>query len=127
MKGQYTLKDQPFRYGGILHNYDMDNEEWSVYLDRKLTCWCCGGEMKCHHFSDGSVHRFFPYIAIFRITKGKNKGMNRFRMLCRACAYEYGKGVIEMDGNTYMHMLDFNERKYKRDTGYQYGQKEKGR
>ena len=126
MKGQYTLKDQPFRYGGILHNYDMDNEEWSAYLDRKLTCWCCGREMKCHHFSDGSTHRFFPYIAIFRITKGKNKGMNRFRMLCRACAYGYGRGVIEMDGKTYKHMLDFNERKYKRDTGYQYGKKEKG-
>lgn len=113
MKGKYTLMDKPFRYGGIMHNFDMDNEEWSAYLNRKLKCWCCGGVMKNHKYSDGSVHKFYPYIATFKITKGEYKGMNKFRMLCRACAYEYGKGVIEMDGNTYKHPLDFNERRYK--------------
>lgn len=120
MKGKYTLIDEPFRYGGIMHNYDRDNEGWSEYLNRKLTCWCCGGEMKNHHFSDGSVHQFFPYVATFKFIKGRNKGLNRFRMLCRSCAYEYGRGVIKMDGKTYKDPDEFNERKYKHDTGYQY-------
>lgn len=49
----------------------------------------------------------------FKITKGKYKGMNRFRPLCRACAYNYGRGVAECDGNTYMKPDEFSEKKWK--------------
>ena len=128
MKGKLTLNCTPFRYGGFFHDFDRDNEQTAEALNiKEMKCWCCGGIMKNHHFSDGAVHRFWPYVATFRITKGKNKGLNKFRMLCRSCAYGYGFGVTEMDGNTYKNPNDFNEEKYKRDTGYQYSQKEKGR
>jgi hypothetical protein len=50
---------------------------------------------------------------MFKITKGKYKGKNKFRALCRKCAYDYGKGVIEMDGKTYTDYYKFNEEKYK--------------
>lgn len=36
-------------------------------------------------------------------------GRFRFRMLCRECAYAYGCGVIEKDGNTYEYTTDFKE------------------
>ena len=50
---------------------------------------------------------------MFKITKGKYKGMNRFRPLCRACVYRYGRGVVECDGNTYMEPDEFSEKKWK--------------
>ena len=52
-------------------------------------------------------------VAAFKITKGKYKGMNRFLPLCRACAYRYGRGVVECDGNTYMEPDEFSEKKWK--------------
>ena len=39
--------------------------------------------------------------------------MNRFRPLCRACAYNYARGVVECDGNTYMEPDEFSEKKWK--------------
>lgn len=113
MKGKNTLDGLPFRYGGIGHDFDRDNEQTAEILGGKLKCWCCGGIMRNHHHSDGSVHRFFPYCGVFKITKGRDKGRYRFRMLCRACAYSYGRGVIEMDGNKYMNLYDFSEKKHK--------------
>lgn len=29
MKGERTLKDKPFRFGGIEHDFDKDAEEWA--------------------------------------------------------------------------------------------------
>ena len=43
MKGDRTLVDIPFRYGGIMHNYDMDVEDWQGVINKR--CWCCGGDM----------------------------------------------------------------------------------
>lgn len=48
-------------------------------------------------------------MADFKVTKGANKGKFRFRILCRACAYNYGLGVIEKDGEVYTEMNQFKE------------------
>lgn len=116
MKGEKTLKDIPFRYGGIEHDYDSSFRDWYYGLQRALTdkrlynmyrtCYACNSDM---HFNTSE----YPYIATFKYLKGKNKGLLRFRILCRECAYKYGKGVIEMDAETYYNMDDFNEREYK--------------
>ena len=93
MKGKNTLRDKPFRYGGLMHDYTKDFYELTG-MNQK--CWCCGGEMKSHF----RYHKSKPYVAVFR-------------PLCRACAYRYGHGVIECDGNTYMEPDEFSEKKWK--------------
>ena len=122
MKGSRTLIDQPFRYGGIMHDYEKDNEEWTEYLPdgkRIMRCWCCGGVMRNSRSINGTLlKRNFPYTGMFRITKGYLKGGFRFKMLCRACAYDYERGVIEMDGETYKRPDEFNESKYKESDEY---------
>lgn len=114
MKGERTLVEEPFRYGGILHQFDKDVEYWNGVIEPR--CWCCGGNMTKNLYSKSGtlLKRIYPYVAVFKITKGKHKGMVRFRVLCRACAYNYGVGVVEMDGNKYMKKDDFNEEKYKK-------------
>lgn len=123
MKGSRTLIDKPFRYGGIMHNYDRDWDEWIGISDtpsdlRRKTpydkCYCCGGRGGNLYSPNGTLlKKNYPYMAFYRITKGTNKGYNKCRIICRACAYDYGKGVIEMDGETYQNKADFNERRYK--------------
>lgn len=105
MKGKNTLVDKPFRYGGVMHDYTKDFYELTGTIKK---CWCCGGEMKSHL----RYYKCKPYMATFKITKGKDKGMFRFLPLCRACAYNYGRGVIECDGNTYMEPDEFSEKKW---------------
>lgn len=94
MKGKNTLEDVPFRYGGLFRDYSLTAE----YFHPKPKCFCCGGDL----------HKRAPYAGAFKFTKGKNKGLHQFRLLCRACAYLYGRGVIEMDAVRY-----FNPRNYK--------------
>ena len=65
-------------------------------MDEK--CWCCSCEMKSHV----SRIKIMPYAAIFRILKGKDKDCFAFRQICRSCAYSYGRGVVECDGNIYI-------------------------
>lgn len=115
MKGDRTLVDIPFRYGGIMHNYDMDVEDWQGVINKR--CWCCGGDMTRNMYLKSGVllQKLYPYVAVFKITKGKHRGQNWFKTLCRGCAYDYGRGVIEMDGNTYMNPVEFNESKYKKE------------
>ena len=60
------------------------------------------------------LKKFYPYAAFFVISKGYEKGRYRLRPLCRLCAYDYGVGVIEMDGNIYKNHYDFNEEKVKK-------------
>ena len=117
MKGERTIKDVPFRYGGISHNYDKTCDEWYEDHPGYRKCYCCGGTMKNQM---PRLHTTYPYMAIFKITKGKNKGFNRFRIICRRCAYDYGLGVIEMDGKTYYDYYEFKESKYKKETGYKW-------
>lgn len=113
MKGERTLVDIPFRYGGIMHDFDKDVEDWRGVINKR--CWCCGGDMTRNTYSTAGtlLRKQYPYVAVFKISKGKNKGMNWFKTLCRACAYNYGRGVIEMDGYKYMKSNEFNEAKYK--------------
>ena len=114
MKGEKTLDGQPFRYGGLWHDYDMDCEEWAAAIPRMKKCYVCGGMMKNVYSSAGTLlHRTYPYMGQYTISKGGLKGFGHFKAICRACAYDYGRGVIEMDGNTYMSPGLFNETKYK--------------
>lgn len=43
MKGKNTLRDKPFRYGGILKDYSKEIHELNR---REYKCWCCGRDMK---------------------------------------------------------------------------------
>lgn len=119
MKGSYTLVETPFRYGGtFIKHYEWDVEEWANNPFKKNhydKCYCCGGKMRNAYSSDGTLlHRNYPYCAVFKTTKGKNKGKCHFKILCRKCAYEYGKGVIELDGEVYQEYNQFNEEQYKK-------------
>lgn len=116
MKGERSINCIPFRYAGIMHNYDMDVEEWAKYMPEHMRkCYVCGGEMRNYRSLSGALlKKTYPYIASFKITKGKNKGMSQFHVMCRACAYDFGKGVIEMDGHTYKNFYDFKESKFKK-------------
>lgn len=116
MKGERTIDDKPFRYGGIAHDYDSTSEEWAENIPEMRKCYICGGKMQNIYSPSGTLlKKTYPYIGLFRITKGKNKGMGKFRVMCRACAYDLGKGVIEMDGYTYTNSLEFSESKFKDD------------
>lgn len=96
MKGQRTLQDKPFRYGGILRDYTLTLGQ----LARKKDCYCyvCNKDL----FNEKS------YCANYKI---HIKGYVRyiFRPLCRECSYAYGKGVIEKNAKTYMNITDCKE------------------
>lgn len=124
MRGKRGIDGRPFRYGGILHDYSADNDEWqeTVWSKVKRTpmrCYCCNGVMKNSRSASGELLRQnFPYIGVFKIVKGRDKGYFKFRILCRACAYNYGVGVVEMDAETYQKPEEFSELEFKRRTGY---------
>ena len=67
----------------------------------------------CYSPSGTLLKKAYPYIGLFRITKGKDKGKAKFCVMCRACAYDLGKGVVEMDGHTYKDKQEFSESKFK--------------
>lgn len=116
MKGERTIDDKPFRYGGIEHDYDSTSEEWAENIPEMRKCYICGGKMQNIYSPSGTLlKKTYPYMGLFRITKGKHKGMGKFRVMCRACAYDLGRGVIEMDGHTYTNGLEFSESKFKGD------------
>lgn len=106
MKGENTLKDKPFRYGGLLKDYSKEIHELNGC---EYKCWCCGRDMK----SRVTGTKIMPYAATFNISKGKYKGFVALHPLCRACAYKYGRGVVECDGNTYMKPDEFTEERCK--------------
>lgn len=119
MKGEKLLIDRPFRYGGIFHNYDLDWVEWIDYMRGRSSsmrkCFCCGAPGDNLYDSTGHLvaHRY-PYAAFFLYNRGsfKGKGYSTIRIICRACAYKYGKGVVEVDGNTYYNYDEFHEYLY---------------
>lgn len=115
MKGERSIKGVPFRYSGVSHDYDMTADEWAEYMPKYMSrCYICGGKMGNIKINGTLLKKTYPYIGIFRITKGKNKGLNKFHVMCRACAYDLGKGVIEMDGYTYSDKNEFSESKFKK-------------
>lgn len=68
MKGKNTLRDKPFRYGGLFKDYSKEIHEITGCEQK---CWCCGRDMKSHV----PEIKIMPYTATFRISKGKNKGL----------------------------------------------------
>lgn len=114
MKGEKTILCKPFRYGGIMHDYNKTVEDWLGIINP--LCYCCGGDMTTNLYTRGGhlLKISYPYASMFKITKGHYKGNYKLETLCRACAYDYGMGVIEMDGETYYNYYDFNEHKYKK-------------
>lgn len=114
MKGERTIVGKPFRYAGIERDYEKDADDWAEYLpDVMSKCYICGGKMGNIVINGTMLKKTYPYIGVFRITKGKNKGNLKFHVMCRACAYNLGKGVIEMDGYTYHDSYEFNENRFK--------------
>lgn len=114
MKGVKSITDKPFRYGGFEKNYSRDYEEWAEIVPAMKRCYCCGGTLRNARGYSGTLLKVnYPYAATFKVLRGKHKGLFHFEPLCRACAYDYGRGVIEMDGNTYKGPADFCEKKYK--------------
>lgn len=63
MKGKNTLKDKPFRYGGILKDYSKEIHELNGH---EYKCWCCGRDMKSHV----PGIKIMPYTAILDVTCG---------------------------------------------------------
>lgn len=115
MKGERTIDNKPFRYGGIGHDYDSTSEEWAEKIPQMRRCYICGGVMRNVYTPTGRLlAKTYPYIGLFRITKGKDKGMGKFCIMCRACAYDLGRGVIEMDGHTYTDRYQFKESRFKK-------------
>ena len=97
-----------------MHDYDFDVEHLSRSGSCFVRCYCCGGELKNTYSPSGKLLRKnYPYAATYRIIKGRDKGKHTFEIICRECAYEYGVGVIEMDGEPYFEPDEFNEQKYK--------------
>ena len=114
MKGERTIDSVPFRFSGMQHGYEMTSEDWADYLPEHMSkCYICGGQMRNISVNGVLLKKTYPYMASFKITKGKNKGEYKFRPMCRACAYDFGKGVIEMDGHTYTDREEFKEERFK--------------
>ncbi len=113
MKGERTIDCIPFRYAGLFcRKPEWDVEQWrQTDTNRKWICYACNAELKNTYSTSGTLlRRNYPYMSVFKYGKGKNKGLSRFRILCRECAYSYGKGVTEIDGEIYMEKEDFKGR-----------------
>lgn len=111
MKGSLTLDGKPFRYGGLFHDYERTCDEWADMNEKAYgKCYICGGSMRRQI---PYAPNMYPYAAFFKIIRGRNKEKFHMKVMCRACAYDFEKGVIEADGNTYYRKGEFNERKWK--------------
>lgn len=119
MKNQIII-EQPFRFGGLMHDYTEDVEYWSERIPEMQNCFKCGKLMKNHRDKEGNIfQKEYPYMTFLDITlNGKRTCYNK--VICRKCAYTYGLGVIEMDGETYFNFNDFDEEEYKREISPQY-------
>lgn len=109
MRGDRTLVGQPFRYGGIQHNYERTWEQWDERVKGIEKCYCCGRRYTELVYPDN----LYPYLGVYKITRGRDEGCNKLRIICRECAYDYGRGVVEMDGETYTDYYAFDEGEYK--------------
>ena len=49
MKGKNTLRDKPFRYGGLFKDYSKEIHEITGCEQK---CWCCGRYMEPDEFSE---------------------------------------------------------------------------
>lgn len=113
MKGERTIDGHPpWRFVGLFFkNYYWDVEEWlENYGLHEKKCYVCGGTFKNTRINGNLLKHNFPYMACYKAFKGKEKGFSRFHLICRACAYGYGLGVIEKDGNLYRNYYDFIEK-----------------
>ncbi len=104
---KYVLKDKPFRWGGLNHNFDKtakerreENIKFHGKDDVYNECFCCHKEPP----QDEPL-----YCATFEETTSPYQAKYGFNILCRKCAYSYGVGVIEKGGKTYMKYEDFEK------------------
>ena len=115
MKNQIIIK-QPFRFGGLMHDYSTDVEDWGERIPEMNRCFKCRKPMENHRDKDGNIiQREYPYMFFLDVTlNGIHNSYNK--VICRKCAYSYDLGVIEMDGEVYLNLNEFNEEEYKRRT-----------
>lgn len=46
MKGERSITGKPFRYAGIMHDYDKTSDDWAEYMPEYMSkCYICGGKM----------------------------------------------------------------------------------
>lgn len=115
MKYQIII-EQPFRFGGLMHDYSVDVEDWAERIPEMDRCFKCRKLMKNHRDKDDNIiQKEYPYMVFLDVTlNGMCACYNK--VICRKCAYSYDIGVIEMDGEVYLNFYDFNEEEYKRKT-----------
>lgn len=113
MKNQ--IIEQPFRFGGLMHDYSGDVEYWGKRIPEMRKCFKCGKLMENHRDKDDNIiQKEYPYM-VFLDTTLNDKRTCYNKVICRKCAYSYGIGVIEMDGETYNKINEFDEEEYKRE------------
>lgn len=88
-------RGESFRYGGFFHDYEMTAKETGADV-----CYVC-------HKDFGDEEK--PYCRVFPAGEGRS----RFGIICRKCAYSFGDGVIEADGETYTDYYAFSEERWK--------------
>lgn len=76
-------RGKSFRYGGLRHDYEATAKDF--------------GQMHCYHCHKPFDDDEKPYCRIFPV----GNGQVMFGLICRRCAYCFGDGVIEKDGETY--------------------------
>lgn len=104
MKGERSLVEQPFRYGGFLHDFGKKTKD---LIFENGSCYCCGRDL-----SD-----LLPYAAFYEIKKEKSPRRYHLKLICRKCAYAYGRGVVERNGNIYQDEQQYFEDENDRMTG----------
>lgn len=104
--------ETPYRYGGIMQNFEMDAEQWSKVIPEMSHCYKCGRRIK-NAIKGKQIIKNYPYAMFLTYKEDKKVLRGAIEPLCRSCAYSYKLGVLEMDGEEYQCENEFNEEEYK--------------
>ena len=88
-EAEQKKRGESFRFGGFCRDYDATARDF--------------GKTECYHCHKPFGEDEKPYCRIFPVGDGKSM----FGLICRDCAYSFGDGVIERDGETYYQPDDY--------------------